>query len=213
MQREKRHRRLRHLTPSELPAGADDKFALLLDELERWGRRINLTAIRDREQMVAVHLQDSLSVRPHLEGRRIIDVGTGAGFPGLPLAIVEPEREFVLLDSNSRKMSFVSHMIGELGLGNARAIRSRCEDYAPARRFDTVLARALAPIPRLIEMAGHLVAEDGVLLAQKGKRPTDELRGLEDLPERWEYRVTGLTVPGIENHSRHIVRLHRAERQ
>lgn len=203
---------IRALTPilPILPDGAEEKFALLLDELERWGKRINLTAIRDREQMVGAHLLDSLSVRPFLDGRRILDAGTGAGFPGLPLAIAEPEREFVLLDSNAKKIGFVNHVIGLLGLKNAQAVRSRCEDYAPGGGFDTVLARALAPLPRLIELTGHLVGEGGMLLAQKGKYPAEELDELEAIPDRWDFRVTELTVPGLEQHSRHLVCLKRA---
>ena len=95
-----------------------EKFDSLLDELERWNRRVNLTAIRDRDQMVTAHIDDSLSARPLLKGTRILDVGTGAGFPGLPLAIVEPDREFHLVDSNNKKIQFVQHVAGVLFLRN-----------------------------------------------------------------------------------------------
>ena len=88
----------------------DERFERLLDELERWNRKVNLTAVRDREQMVTLHLEDSLAVRPLLQGKRILDVGTGAGFPGLPLAIAEPDRDFTLLDSNNKKIMFVQHV-------------------------------------------------------------------------------------------------------
>ena len=104
----------------DLPDGAIAKLAQLLTELERWNRRVNLTAIRDLETMVSGHILDSLTVRPLLEGRRVIDVGTGAGFPGLPLAIAEPQIEFGLLDSKCKKISFVRHVIGELGLSKDR---------------------------------------------------------------------------------------------
>lgn len=182
----------------------------MLAELARWNRRFNLTAIRDPAAMVSRHLLDSLSVRPYLRGDSTVDVGTGAGFPGLPLALVEPERHFVLMDSNGKKIRFVRHMIRELGLGNAEAVQARCEDYAPGEGFDTVLARALAAIPRLLELAGHLVGRGGLMLAQKGKYPAAELR---DLPSTWEYTVTELTVPGMEGCSRHLVSLERAERR
>ena len=142
-----------------------NKLARLLEALGHWNRRINLTAIRDLDDMVQGHVLDSLAVRPHLEGRSVLDVGTGAGFPGLPLAIVEPDRRFTLLDSNGKKVRFVREMIGELGLENAEVVKARAEDYAPGARFDTVIARALATVPRLLELTGHLVGEDGQLLA------------------------------------------------
>jgi 16S rRNA (guanine527-N7)-methyltransferase len=194
----------------DLPDGAIAKLAQLLTELERWNRRVNLTAIRDLETMVSGHILDSLTVRPLLEGRRVIDVGTGAGFPGLPLAIAEPQIEFGLLDSNGKKISFVQHVIGELGLSNATAIRARAEDYAPAERFDTVIARALASIPKLLQLAGHLIREEGVLLALKGKHPAAELESIEELPG-WKYVVTDVTVPGLETHARHVVCLRRVD--
>ena len=194
----------------DLPDGAIAKLARLLTELERWNRRVNLTAIRDLETMVSGHILDSLVVRPLLEGRRVIDVGTGAGFPGLPLAIAEPQIEFGLLDSNGKKISFVRHVIGELGLSNATAIRARAEDYAPAERFDTVIARALASIPKLLQLAGHLIEEEGVLLALKGKHPAAELASIEEIPG-WKYVVTDVTVPGLETHARHVVCLRRVD--
>ena len=112
-----------------------DRLAHLLSELRRWGKRVNLTAILAPSEMVPAHALDSLSVRPLLQGNCVIDVGTGAGFPGLPLAIVEPNREFSLLDGNGKKISFVQHMVGELGLKNVTAIKARAEDYAPGDRL------------------------------------------------------------------------------
>lgn len=187
------------------------QFVTLLSELERWSRRINLTAIRDSRDMVSGHLLDSLAVRGHLHGTSIIDIGTGAGFPGLPLAIAEPQREFVLLDSNDRKIGFVRHMIMQLGLRNATAVRSRAEGYAPGRTFDTVIARALAAIPRVIELGGHLTGKKGVLLALKGKYPADELEQAEKLSDRWGWQVSEIGVPGLEQHARHVVRLKRKD--
>ncbi len=192
----------------DLSDRAIEKLTVLLIELRRWGERVNLTAIRDLNAMVSGHVLDSLSVRPLLEGSRIIDIGTGAGFPGLPLAIAEPRQQFVLLDSNGKKIGFVRHMIADLQLDNALAVQARAEDYAPGERFDTVIARALAAAPRLIALAGHLVERNGVLLAQKGLYPAAEL---EQLPENWEYRVTELNVPGLERHARHVVCLRRTE--
>ena len=192
----------------DLPEGADAKMACLLRALEHWNARINLTAIRDPQAMVSGHILDSLVVRPMLSGSRILDVGTGAGFPGLPLAIAEPEITFRLLDANGRKISFVRHVIGQLGLANASAIKARVEDYAPAERFDTVVARALASIPKLLQLAGHLVREEGILLALKGKYPAAELSPVKEI-SGWKYDVTDVTVPGIESHARHVVCLRR----
>ena len=133
-------------------------------------------------------------------------------FPGLPLAVAMPDTEFVLLDSNGKKISFVRAMIGELGLLNATALKARAEDYAPDERFDTVIARALALLPRLVELSAHLIREDGQLLALKGKHPAQELELIAASTE-WEHRVTELTVPGLEAHARHLVSVVRTRTQ
>ena len=187
-----------------MPYSTDKRFDELLDELERWNKRVNLTAIRDRDEMVTGHILDSLSARPLLKGQRVLDIGTGAGFPGLPLAIVEPERQFTLLDSNNKKVQFVQHAAGLLGLDNVEAVHARTEDYAPGYRFDTVIARAVATIARLLDIAGHHVGEDGVFVALKGRYPAEEL---EALPDDWASVVTELEVPGPESGSRHAVTL------
>ncbi len=185
--------------------GDADRFATLLNELERWNRRVNLTAIRDPHEMISAHLLDSLVARPLLHGRTVLDVGTGPGFPGLPLAIAEPSLQFTLLDSNNKKIMFVRHIIGLLGLGNVEAVKARGEDYAPGQRFDTVIARALAALPRLVEIAGHHAGEGGVFVALKGRYPAEELEQLNNTP--WQHVVTELGVPGLEPGSRHAVLL------
>jgi len=189
------------------PDGAAEKLAALLNELAKWNRRINLTAIREPREMITGHLLDSLAARPLLEGTTVLDVGTGAGFPGLPLAIAEPARQFTLLDSNNKKIAFVEHAAGRLGLDNVTAIKGRGEDYAPGHRFDTVIVRALAALPRLVEVAGHLVREGGVLVALKGRYPAVELEQLSSTP--WDHAVLELEVPGMELGSRHAVLLRR----
>ena len=189
-----------------LPAEAAAQLADLLLELSRWNRRINLTAIREPERMVAAHVLDSLSIRPQLNGDRVLDLGTGAGFPGLPLAIAEPERHFVLLDSSAKKIGFVRHMIARLGLDNALAEQTRAEDYSPEAPFATVVARAVTSTAGLLGIGARHVREGGVLLAMKGRHPADEL---EALPDDWTSTVSELHVPGLEGHARHLVRLSR----
>ena len=191
---------------AERPEGSDEKFATLLDELERWNQKVNLTAIRDPNEMITGHLLDSLVVRPLLNGCRILDVGTGAGFPGLPLAICEPERHFELVDGNNKKIRFVQHAVTTLALDNVKATWTRTEDFAPDERFDTVIARAVGPLAKLVKMAGHLVGEDGVFVAMKGRYPDEEL---EKLPQSWTYDIVELEVPGLEQGSRHAVLLKR----
>ena len=191
------------------PEGSAKKLGALIDELERWNRKVNFTAIRDRDDMITSHLLDSLVAGPLLEGESILDVGTGPGFPGLPLAIVHPERQFTLLDSNNRKIMFAQHVAGLLDLGNVSVVKARGEDYAPGHGFDTVIARALAALPRLVEIAGHHVREDGVFVALKGRYPEEELEALSELDIPWSHAVTELDVPGLEKGSRHAVLLRR----
>ena len=187
--------------------GTAEKLGTLIDELEKWNRKVNLTAIRDRNEMITAHLLDSLVVAPLLEGASVLDVGTGPGFPGLPLAIVQPARRFTLLDSNLKKTVFVQHVAGLLGLQNVSVHRARAEDYAPGHGFDTVIARALAALPRLVEMAGHHVGESGVFVAMKGRYPDEELDDFEKQNLPWTHTVTELDVPGLSQGSRHAVLL------
>jgi 16S rRNA (guanine527-N7)-methyltransferase len=156
--------------------------------------------------MITGHLLDSLSARPFLRGESVLDVGTGAGFPGLPLAIVEPGRSFTLIDSNNKKVMFVQHIAGLLGLGNVTAVKARTEGFAPGKGFDTVIARAVAALPRLVEIAGHHVGEGGVFVALKGRYPAEEL---EQMPDTWHSNVRQINVPGLEAGSRHAVLIER----
>jgi len=167
----------------------------LLEELAHWNRRFNLTGITDLESMVSHHVLDSLAVHRHLHGASIADVGTGAGFPGLPLALVNPERRFSLIDSNGKKIRFVSHAVRTLGLMNVEALQARVEAMRPERPFDTVLARAFAPLPELLDMVAPLCGSETRVLAMKGKWPQAEL---DAVPRGWRLADSqSLTVPGL----------------
>ncbi len=179
-----------------LAAAQAARLLTLLDELERWNRSYNLTAIDSREEMITHHLLDSLSISPDLAGARIADVGTGAGFPGLPLAIANPSRQFTLIDSNGKKVRFVAHAAAALALGNVTALKARAEALRPQPPFDTVTARALAPLPKLLAQLAPLCGPATRVLAMKGRWPGDEL---EKLPAPW--RLTGsrtIEVPGLD---------------
>jgi 16S rRNA (guanine527-N7)-methyltransferase len=167
----------------------------LLEELEQWNRAYNLTAITTREAMVTGHLLDSLAGSSALSGTCIADLGTGAGFPGLPLAIVHPELQFTLIDSTAKKVRFVAHAARTLGLKNVEAIHARAEELRPERPFDTILARAVAPLAELATLARPLAGPGTLLLAYKGQRPDAELAAL---PADWQLLgVRTVQVPGL----------------
>lgn len=191
------------------PDTAAQKLGALIAELAKWNRKVNLTAVSGSDEMITTHLLDSLAAARLLEGNTVLDVGSGAGFPGLPLAIAQPGRRFTLLDSNNKKVMFVQHVAGLLDLNNVIAVKARSEDYAPGHGFDTVIARALAALPRLVEIAGHHVGEDGVFVALKGRYPRAELERLKQLELPWSHAVTELHVPGFDKGSRHAVLLRR----
>ena len=191
----------------DLPEATAERLLRLLDELDDWNQRMNLTAIRAREQQITKHLLDSLSVQPYLRGERILDVGTGAGFPGLPLAAVNPQRQFTLLDSVGKKLRFVEHAVSIMGLTNVVTVHSRAEDYHPKDRFDTVISRAVGQIEPFVRWAGHLCIGGGRLLAMKGRYPHAEL---EHIPSGWKLaHVHRLTVPGLDE-ERHLVEICRS---
>jgi len=190
-----------------LTAANRDALLRLLDELESGNTRFNLTAIRDRPGMLRKHLLDSLSLHRFLRGARIADVGTGAGFPGLPLALVNPELHFALIEATGKKARFVSDTAARIGADNVEVIHNRAETYRPVRGFDTVVARALASLADFVAYAGHLVAPGGRLLAMKGKRPDAEICAL---PKTFRVlAVHRLRVPGLDD-ERHLVELCRS---
>jgi 16S rRNA (guanine527-N7)-methyltransferase len=191
----------------ELDEAQIGRLVTHLDLLDEWNARMNLTAIREREQQITKHVLDSLSVWPYLRGERVADVGSGAGFPGIPLAIADLRRHFTLIESTGKKCRFLEHVRDALGLDNVEVAQARAESYEPEVRFDTVVARAVGPIADLVKTAGRLVAGGGRLLAMKGRYPTDELAVKLN---GWKVAaVHRVTVPGLTE-ERHVVELCRS---
>lgn len=190
-----------------LSAAQCASLSRLLVELNDWNQRMNLTAIRDPEQQLTKHLLDSLSIHPYLRGTHITDIGTGAGFPGLPLALVNPDKQFVLIDSVNKKLRFVEHAAQAMGLHNVAVLHTRAQDHQPAQRFDCVISRAMGSIENFIKWCGHLCVGGGRLLAMKGRYPDDELKAI---PSGWKVAATHvLKVPGLDE-QRHLIELCRS---
>jgi len=179
------------LAPAQVEA-----LGTLLDELADWNARVNLTAIKDPAEAVDKHLLDSLALLPRLRGLAVADVGSGAGFPGLPLAIADPDRRYVLIESTGKKAKFLSHMVARLDLPNVEVAALRAESYRPPRPFDSVVARALGPLAEFVRVAGHLAGRGGRLFAMKGKVPEAEIQAL---PAGWKVvAVHPVAIPGLD---------------
>ena len=168
----------------------------LVELLAKWNKAYNLTSVRDPSQMLVKHIMDSVVVSPHLSGQRFIDVGTGPGLPGLPLAILNPDKQFVLLDSLGKRLRFIRQAILSLGLKNVEIVQSRVEEYQPEDRFDCVLSRAFASLEDMLSWCHHLPNENGHFLALKGQYPESEITNLDSKFEFIE-SVT-LDVPELD---------------
>lgn len=189
-----------------LSATVQEKLLAYVGLLAKWNRVYNLTAVRDPSEMVTRHLLDSLSVAPHLRGLRVLDVGSGAGLPGIPLALAKPEWQFVLLDSNGKKTRFITQSCIELGLANVSVASCRIEDYHPKIQFDSIISRAFSELSTMLAATGRLCKPDGVMLAMKGEYPVAELAGV---PLGFVVQgVEVLQVPGLDA-QRHVVRVAR----
>lgn len=182
-----------------------EKLLKYLELLQRWNKAFNLTAIRDPLQMVRLHLLDSLAIHPYVQGlKSIIDVGTGPGLPGIPLAILNPEINFTLLDSNGKKTRFLFQAISELKLSNASEINHRVEAYQPNQLFDAVISRAFSSISDMLNQCDHLVSDQGCFLAMKGKKPDSELSQMTKAYKVVE--VNEVNVPLIDS-ERHLIKI------
>jgi 16S rRNA (guanine527-N7)-methyltransferase len=182
-----------------------EQLIAYLEMLQRWNKAYNLTAIREPIQMVRLHLLDSLAVHPFIkDAKDIIDVGTGPGLPGIPLAILNPDINFTLLDSNGKKTRFLFQAINDLSLENAREINQRVEKYQPKQLFDIVLSRAFSSISDMLTQSNHLVSDSGCFLAMKGKKPDSELSQIAK-----DYKVVDLSqinVPQVDS-ERHLIKI------
>ena len=174
--------------------GQIDQLLAFIQLIAKWNRSYNLTAVRNNADMARLHILDSLAILPYIEGKRVIDIGTGAGLPGIPLAICLPDVQFTLLDSNAKKTRFVQQAVLELKLTNVTVVHSRVEDYQPEQGFDSVLTRAFASLPDIVQLTGHLLTDAGVLLAMKGQVPEAELQQLS----HYTATITPIHVPDVE---------------
>ena len=182
-----------------------EQLLAYLEMLQRWNKAYNLTAIREPIQMVRLHLLDSLAIHPYIQGvKNIIDVGTGPGLPGIPLAILNPDIHFTLLDSNGKKTRFLFQAINDLSLSNAREINHRVEKYQSEQSFDIVISRAFSSISDMLAQCDHLVSDSGCFLAMKGKKTDSELSQITK-----DYKVVDLSqinVPQVDS-ERHLIKI------
>lgn len=185
-----------------LPEAAAERLSAYVGLLMKWNRVYNLTAIREEQKVVSHHILDSLVVLDHLPAGTLVDVGSGAGLPGLPIAIAQPAREVTVLDSNQKKGAFLKQAVAELGLANVQVVIERVEDFRPLRPFEVVVSRAFSDLADFVNLAGHLCAPGGTMLAMKGLYPDAEIA---QLPAGWTVEsAPALDIPALEA-SRHLV--------
>ena len=191
-----------------LPQDAARRMEQHIALVEKWNRVHNLTAVREASQMVVVHVLDSLTLLPHLgDAKRVVDVGTGAGFPGIPLAIARPDIDFTLLDSSHKKCTFLEQVRAELQLSNVQVACERVEQFRPEKRFDAVVSRAFAELSDFVTQSQHLAAPGARFLAMKGVYPFEEIARIPTTHRVCE--VVELAVPSLDA-KRHLVLLETA---
>lgn len=178
------------------------KFDMFLLQLQKWNKVFNLTAITTTKAIITHHFLDSLSVAQFLQGERILDVGTGAGFPGIPLAMCYPQQTFFLLDSNGKKIRFLLQMKALLQLDNVEIVETRVENFFPTQQFDTVISRAFSNLKNFLQQTHRLCSSDGIMLAMKGELPQQELQEIEQ--EQFNIVSKQIYIPGLDA-KRHII--------
>ena len=197
-QAELRSRLSRGLESLEIPSDSQqqDKLLAFIHLLGKWNRVYNLTAINEPSKIVTHHILDSLSIVPFINGHRILDIGAGAGLPGIPLAIMLTGIEFTLIDSNSKKSRFMQQAMAELDMKNVTVEQVRVEQYNPGNLFDTVISRAFASLEKIAKLSAPLCVDDGLILAMKGVYPEQEI---ESISKSFEIKaVHKIQVPGID---------------
>lgn len=182
--------------PLEVSKAEQHQLCEYIALLDRWNKAYNLTAVREPLKMISKHLLDSLAISPYLVGERILDMATGPGIPGIPLAIINPRRSFTLLDSNSKKIRFVRQAVMELGLKNIDAVHSRIEQLQPEKPFQSITSRAFTALPNMVKLSGHLLNEENRLLAMKAAQPKEEIKPLLEAGYRVE--TIPLNVPLLD---------------
>ncbi|WP_198781705.1 16S rRNA (guanine(527)-N(7))-methyltransferase RsmG [Shewanella putrefaciens] len=195
-----------YLAAINLPATAEQKKQLIdfVGMLNKWNKAYNLTSVRDPEAMLIRHIMDSLVVSKHLQGERFIDVGTGPGLPGIPLAIMNPDKTFVLLDSLGKRIRFQKQVAFELGIHNISSVESRVEAYQPEQKFDGVLSRAFASIQDMLTWCHHLPTENGQYYALKGQLNDEEM---QQIPAGFVVKdIIELKVPKLDE-QRHLLKI------
>ncbi|WP_099609361.1 16S rRNA (guanine(527)-N(7))-methyltransferase RsmG [Vibrio coralliilyticus] len=196
-------------TTLEVSDNQRDQLVGYVEMLNKWNKAYNLTSVRDPSDMLVKHILDSIVVSSHLQGQRFIDVGTGPGLPGIPLSIMNPDKEFYLLDSLGKRIRFIKQVLHELKIDNVTPIQSRVEEFQPQDKFDGVLSRAFASMVDMVEWCHHLPkAQTGCFMALKGQLPQDEIDQLPDWCSVTD--IKALQVPELEG-ERHLVILSRKE--
>ncbi|MGY3685519.1 16S rRNA (guanine(527)-N(7))-methyltransferase RsmG [Vibrio coralliilyticus] len=196
-------------TTLEVSDNQRDQLVGYVEMLNKWNKAYNLTSVRDPSDMLVKHILDSIVVSSHLQGQRFIDVGTGPGLPGIPLSIMNPDKEFYLLDSLGKRIRFIKQVLHELKIENVTPIQSRVEEFQPQDKFDGVLSRAFASMVDMVEWCHHLPkAQTGCFMALKGQLPQDEIDQLPDWCSVTD--IKALQVPELEG-KRHLVILSRKE--
>lgn len=193
-----------HALGLEAQIAAGESYLRYLALLSKWNRTYNLTAVRDPQRMLRAHVLDSLAALPHIKGDNCLDAGSGAGLPGFILALAQPARRWTLLDSNTRKVRFLRHLVYEIKPENVRVAHARVEEFLSSEPYSSIIARAFAPLDKFYRAVEHLIAPQTRVIAMKGKINAAELRAARAAGRH--IRIQPLTVPGLDATRNLIIR-------